>query len=549
MNKFLGWLLAPVLFTLMVPAHAVVWNPSDNWKDSYAVDGKCYCDSNGYDHGLDTKTAMTPLGVKNVVEICNAITRVLGKGSVNGRVPYNDIQCGNGPANDTDDEAGCPGRVDIGPAGCNQKGPKWDLASVYGTGNSKIVRKVDLSRDDWTVTASSGGAANALDGSLSTRWTTGAVQTSGQYFQIDAGKPVIFDTIQLNAGRDISDYPRVVNVIVSDDGRNWRTVMYRGEGSSAITSISFPKQTARFIRISQSGSNPTYWWSIAEVSLQISAPLALDPKGWTTVLASGDQSTKLFPLDGNPSTGWSTPRAQTTSDYYTVFRKDPVAFDSIQLVSNSLYAVLQGYEVSVTDGSGWRTVATGQGLDGTGIDSIDGPLTTINFPVQKATGIRIKPTTSPGGSLYWTISEMRVGLTDDAKKLDSKGWSLTGTNNTGDLKFAIDGDPKTRWSTNQKQQPGQYFQIDMLKKQRFSKIVLSTEGSPNDYARGFILYTSNDGLNWQTVWPGYSNNPVTTITLPKPSEARYIRIEQRGSDNFYWWSIHELALYDELYVD
>lgn len=66
------------------------WNPSPGWKDSYAVGGKCYCDSNGYDHGLDTKFADTPIGSQNVVDICQTIEQVLGQGAEDGRIRYND---------------------------------------------------------------------------------------------------------------------------------------------------------------------------------------------------------------------------------------------------------------------------------------------------------------------------------------------------------------------------------------------------------------------------------------------------------------------------
>lgn len=34
-------------------AAAQQWNPRPGWKDSYAVDGVCYCDWNGFDHGAD----------------------------------------------------------------------------------------------------------------------------------------------------------------------------------------------------------------------------------------------------------------------------------------------------------------------------------------------------------------------------------------------------------------------------------------------------------------------------------------------------------------
>lgn len=142
------------------------WNPSPNWEDSYSVGGVCYCNSSNYDHGLDTKTAPTPIGELNVVEICNDIRSVLGEGSTNGRIPYNDIQCGNGPANDAADEAGCPGRVDIGSAGCDDIGPTWDLDSVYGTGggntggggSSDEVRMVKRNASNFAMDGGSGGA-------------------------------------------------------------------------------------------------------------------------------------------------------------------------------------------------------------------------------------------------------------------------------------------------------------------------------------------------------------------------------------------------------
>lgn len=113
---------------------ALAINPRPNFKDSYAVDGRCYCDSSNFDHNLDKKTAPTPIGELNVQVICADIEAVLGKGPEENRIPFNDIQCGNGPANDAPDETECPGRVDIGPEGCSIIGPKWDLAAVYGEG-------------------------------------------------------------------------------------------------------------------------------------------------------------------------------------------------------------------------------------------------------------------------------------------------------------------------------------------------------------------------------------------------------------------------------
>jgi|GEM_PF-2106086 len=101
-------------------------SPGNNWSDSYSVDGKCYC-ATTFDHAIGTYEVETPVGTRTVREICDAI----GPGPGLGDNPvYNDIQCGNGPANDAGDEDYCPGRVDQSDAGCCTVGPKWDLTLV-----------------------------------------------------------------------------------------------------------------------------------------------------------------------------------------------------------------------------------------------------------------------------------------------------------------------------------------------------------------------------------------------------------------------------------
>lgn len=95
-----------------------------SWADSYSVDGRCYCASS-FDHNIADIMVDTPAGPRTVFEVCEAI----GPGpGIEGNPVYNDIQCGNGPANDAGDEDWCPGRVDEGEAGCCTAGPTWDLS-------------------------------------------------------------------------------------------------------------------------------------------------------------------------------------------------------------------------------------------------------------------------------------------------------------------------------------------------------------------------------------------------------------------------------------
>jgi hypothetical protein len=77
-----------------------------------------------------------------------------------GRVYYNDIQCGNGPANTSPDETTCPGRVDLGQgnlSGCAEKGPRW-WPSLIGA-----VKVVDVVTQAVTPVAIYEGARTTID--------------------------------------------------------------------------------------------------------------------------------------------------------------------------------------------------------------------------------------------------------------------------------------------------------------------------------------------------------------------------------------------------
>jgi len=107
-----------------IPPEEIVRSPGGNaWKDSYSVGDRCYCDTT-FDHDIGDIRVDTSVGNITVVEACE----IIGPGpGANGRPIYNDVQCGNGPANDAGDEDYCPGRVDIGKEGCPQIGPRWNF--------------------------------------------------------------------------------------------------------------------------------------------------------------------------------------------------------------------------------------------------------------------------------------------------------------------------------------------------------------------------------------------------------------------------------------
>ena len=75
---------------------------SNGWHDSYSVGDKCCCESSNFDRGIGTFQIETPLGWMTVEEACALVGP--GPGSSGGRPKYNDIQCGNNPPNNAENE-------------------------------------------------------------------------------------------------------------------------------------------------------------------------------------------------------------------------------------------------------------------------------------------------------------------------------------------------------------------------------------------------------------------------------------------------------------
>jgi hypothetical protein len=129
-----------------------------------------------------------------------------------------------------------------------------------------------LQRTGWVATASMSSVqdppANAIDGNPNTRWSTGASQSSGQWFQVDMASSKTFSELALDSSGSPGDYPRGYQVTISSDGTNWSSPVASGSGISAVTTIAFSPQTARYIRVTQTTNDLTsLFWSIHEFNV------------------------------------------------------------------------------------------------------------------------------------------------------------------------------------------------------------------------------------------------------------------------------------------
>jgi O-glycosyl hydrolase len=127
-----------------------------------------------------------------------------------------------------------------------------------------------LPRTGWTATASDASQwdapGNMLDGSSDSRYSSGRGQYDGLWIQVDMGQTQTFDKIVLDVGTSVSDYARSADVHVSTDGTDWTKVSSVADGQR-VHLISFPTQTARYIKVVNTGNVARSWWSVAEFNV------------------------------------------------------------------------------------------------------------------------------------------------------------------------------------------------------------------------------------------------------------------------------------------
>jgi hypothetical protein len=139
------------------------------------------------------------------------------------------------------------------------------------------------------------------------------------------------------------------------------------------------------------------------------------------------------------------------------------------------------------------------------------------------------------------------------KKLPRIGWSVKASVNDSYAPRLLDGDPKTRWESGP-QNPGDVLEVDMKKPQTIRCVSLTFGPSCLDFPRGYKMEISLDGKQWTevaredpTVVPilAFAKPNETALNIFLPAQpARHIRITDLGKESVYYWSIHELDIYE-----
>jgi len=119
-------------------------------------------------------------------------------------------------------------------------------------------------------------ASAAVDGSPETRWQSGP-QQKGHCFRVDLGSSQSLKGVSLSLGEYATDSPRGYSVEASLNGVVWREVAREEDFRFPLTAflrprdlaveITFPQTQARYLKITNLGEDPLFFWSICEFSV------------------------------------------------------------------------------------------------------------------------------------------------------------------------------------------------------------------------------------------------------------------------------------------
>ncbi|MDX6515809.1 MAG: glucosylceramidase, partial [Gaiellaceae bacterium] len=414
-----------------------------------------------------------------------------------------------------------------------------------------------LSRSGWTASASSTSPwgdvpAKAIDGDLGSRWSGGHGMANGDWFQVDMGSARAFSGLLIDSAGSTGDFARGYQVYVSSDGVSWGTAIASGPGAGQLSRIVFPAVTARYVRVVQTGSAGN-WWSIHELNAFLAT---------AQVAGSSDVLQRAFKTpDGSAGLAFYNPSATTSARFnvelwsgqslvYTIPAHGGALFTWISARGGKADAPVLSSLAPVSGFPGEAVVLSGSGFGATqGASTVrfgQAVATVLNWSDSAVTA-QVPSSAPPGATTVsvtvagQTSGQLPFTVLSTADALPRAGWVATAssTDPYGDVTAnAIDGNQSSRWSSGHGMTNGDWFQVDMGSAQTFSRIAMDSGSSSGDYARGYQVVVSNDGVTWSSpVASGVGNGPFVVASFPAQT-ARYVRVIETGESGS-WWSIAE----------
>jgi hypothetical protein len=395
------------------------------------------------------------------------------------------------------------------------------------------------------ISASTGPAAHASDRVGGTIWSTGRAQRGGERLEIDLGRVQPVALIRWLPGT-FQETPRGLRLEASSDGATWRTLLDvpqyigplywsaerpMGRVRSGRVELRVPSVPARHLRLTQTGADETWAWTIRELYVYAATGAApapsLDADGGALADAVRRSGVRRLYADH----GWAS----------RVALADP----SIHVPPANLQLDDYGWK-----GPGAMLFPPFRWTPGTG--ALLEPVDAEGFEATARAGGLAFESRRLGGLTLFVHAPPR----DGGRALPASALTVTGSRDPRSAAQAVDGDPATRWTTAGPRAAGDWFRIDLPARPVVRGLSMSTE-NPADLPLAMALESSSDGAHWQPLtatlrlerryrWGGFGlldDGPAAARLDFPPVAVGALRIVLRDGDPTFDWSIHELAVY------
>jgi hypothetical protein len=408
------------------------------------------------------------------------------------------------------------------------------------------VRELDPS--GWEVTASEGGdtARRIADRDAGTLWSTRDGQQGGEWLQVDLGRVEPVALVRWLPGSH-QEVPRGLILELSRDGAAWERVIdlpgyigplywsagrLMGHVRSGRVELRVPPTPARYLRITQTGKDAVWPWTVRELFVYAAtgAPAAPSPPLDDRALARQVRAAGVTRLYADH--GWGA-RVRLAEPAVRIMPAN-AALDAYNLMGNARdflpplrWTPGAGVLLEAAEAPAFAGLARASGL--AYVEQALGDLRLLTYaPPPPRPGVRLPP-----GSLRMSAS-----------RSPERAW------------LAVDGDPRTRWATAHPQTVGDWVRVDLGGPRVVHAVDLLT-AYPTDAARGLALEGSDDGTTWRPLaatlvtrgplrWAGIGvlRDGVEGQWLEfAPARLTALRLTLTRGDPVFDWSIHELTVY------
>jgi hypothetical protein len=408
-------------------------------------------------------------------------------------------------------------------------------------------RLVELDPCLFRVEASeaSDASGSVADRRADTLWRTAGGQQGGEWLRVDVGTTARVALIRW-LPRTFQEVPRGIRLEASVDGIAWRVLvelpaydgpLYWSAGRpmqrvrGGRVELRVPPTPARYLRITQTGRDERWGWTVREVFVYADAqgPPSADGTVEGQVLARGLRDAGVTRLYADH--GWAS----------RVALADP----SIRIPPANLSLDNHGFLGPAADVLPPFHWAPGSGAL---LEPADAPSFLL---AARRAGLQFSVRSLAGLELFVHAPSPPLPV----RPLEARALTVTASQRPERASRAVDGDPWTRWATKGPRAAGDWFRIDLAAPRRLHTVRF-TATNPSNLPETLEIEVSADGTSWRKVpatiqvertlrWGGIALLADSAAAVRLDMEgvtARAVRLVLSEGHPEATWSIHELEL-------